>query len=163
MRKNQIMRGKSDKAIAFANDSAALWEETYGTKLTWGFEIGSNVGTLYWFADHANLADFETQMMASMNNDETNKLLSEAVDLFMGAPHDKIIVTMNQPAATPPACCVSRIPYRTAALQQLKGEREGSLRLPSRFGLWRRVRHKPGTSAAGSRNRYKMAPERAPL
>ena len=95
MRKNQIVRGKSDEAIAFANDIAAHWEETYGTKLTWGFEIGGDVGTLYWFADHASLADLETEMMASMNNDATNKLLGESVDLFDGAPKDKIIVTMN--------------------------------------------------------------------
>ena len=94
MRKNQIQRGRADEALAFAGDIAAHWEETYGTALTWGFEIGGDVGTLYWFADHASLADFETQMMASMNNEETNKLLGEAVDLFAGAPKDKIIVTM---------------------------------------------------------------------
>ena len=95
VRKNRMQRGRADEALAFAGDVAAHWEETYGTKLTWGFEVGGDVGTLYWFADHASLADFESQMMASMENEATNKLLSEGVELFMGAPQDKIVVTMD--------------------------------------------------------------------
>jgi len=94
MRKSRVARGKTGEALAFAADIAAHWEETYGTKLTWGFEVGGDVGTLYWFADHASMAALETEMMASMNNDATSKLLDEGTDLFQTSPQDKIIVTM---------------------------------------------------------------------
>lgn len=89
-----MARAKQQEAMAFAADIAAHWKETYGTTVTWGFEIGGDVGTMYWFSDHASLANFEAEMMQSMAHDETNKLLSEADDLFQASPQDKIIVTM---------------------------------------------------------------------
>lgn len=94
MRKSRIARGKADEAIAFAADIATHWKDTYNTEVTWGFELGGDVGTLYWWADHESLAAYETEMMASMANEETNKLLNDAIDLFQASPQDKIIVTM---------------------------------------------------------------------
>lgn len=94
MRKAQVARGKGQEAQAFAADISAHWEETYGTHVTWGFEVGGEVGTLYWFSDHDSLASLETEMMASMVNSETQKLLAEANDLFATAAQDKLIITM---------------------------------------------------------------------
>jgi len=94
MRRATIARGKGDEARAFAADISAHWEETYGTTVTWGFEIGGDFGTLYWFSDHESLADLEKEMMASMANQHTSKLLAEAGDLFQGIAQDKLIVTM---------------------------------------------------------------------
>lgn len=94
IRKGRVARGKNAEAMAFATEVAAHWKEAYGTDITWGFEIGGDVGTMYWFADHASLADYEKEMQASMVNDDTNKLLNSSVDLFQASPQDKIIITM---------------------------------------------------------------------
>lgn len=94
MRRATIARGKTEEARTFAADISAHWEETYGTKVTWGFEVGGNVGTLYWFSDHDSLATMEAEMMSSMANEHTSKLLADAADLFDGITEDKLIVTM---------------------------------------------------------------------
>ena len=49
---------------------------------------------MYRFADHENMAAFESEMMASMANDATNKLLAEGTDLLTGVTQDRIIMTM---------------------------------------------------------------------
>ena len=94
LRKAQVVAGKTDEASAFAADISTHWNETYGTNVTWGFEIGGAVGTIYWMTDYDSLAAFEEVMQASMTNAETNKMLDDSVGLFVGRPTDTIIYTM---------------------------------------------------------------------
>ncbi|HSF86218.1 MAG TPA: hypothetical protein VLG28_11275 [Acidimicrobiia bacterium] len=94
MRKAHVARGKGDEAMAFAAEISAHWKETYGTELTWGFEVGGEWGTLYWFSDHDSMANLEAEMMASMANEETGKRLAEGADLFEGRTEDRLIMTM---------------------------------------------------------------------
>lgn len=94
MRKARIADGKREEALAFAADITEHWNETYGTNMNWGLEVGGDVGTVYWMGDYASLAALETVMQASMVNEDTNKLLGEAAGLFMAPPQDKMIYTM---------------------------------------------------------------------
>ncbi|NND02162.1 MAG: hypothetical protein HKN91_05195 [Acidimicrobiia bacterium] len=94
IRKARVNDGKRDEAIAFATDIAEHWNATYGTHVTWGFEIGGDQGTLYWMSDHSSLAALEEQMLASMDNAETNKRLAEGIGLF-GPAQDKLVYTMS--------------------------------------------------------------------
>ena len=94
IRKARVNDGKRDEAVTFASDIAEHWQETYGTEVVWGFEIGGDQGTLYWMSDHDSLAALEQQMLASMDNAETNKHLSAGVGLF-GPTTDKLIYTMS--------------------------------------------------------------------
>lgn len=94
IRKARVAEGKRDEAVEFATEVAAHWEETYGKPVTWGFEIGGDNGMMYWMADHDSLAALEQEMMTSMDNAETNKLLAGAVGLFATPPQDKLVYTM---------------------------------------------------------------------
>jgi hypothetical protein len=94
MRKAQVKRGKAREAQEFGAAIADHWQQTYGTTLTWGFEVGGDVNMMYWFADHASMAALEAEMMASMTNEETSKLLAETTDLLDGHTQDRIILTM---------------------------------------------------------------------
>lgn len=94
MRRAIVARGNVGDAMEWASRIAAHWGETYGTTLTWGLEAGGEWGAMYWFADHENMAALESEMMASMGNQETSKLLAEGTDLFTGTTQDRIIMTM---------------------------------------------------------------------
>ena len=93
IRKAHVNDGKRDEAIAFTIDVKAHWEEAYGSAITWGFELGGDQGTMYGRSDHDSLADCETMMLASMNNEETSKLMNDGIGLF-GPVHDKLVYTM---------------------------------------------------------------------
>ena len=75
-----------------AEDAADGFRPTPGTLET--FELGGDQGTMYWMSDHDSLANFEQEMLASMDNAETNKHMAGAVGLFAGA-QDKLIYTMS--------------------------------------------------------------------
>lgn len=94
MRKARIADGKRDEALAFAADITDHWNETYATNVTWGLEVGGDVGTVYWMTDYESLAAMEIVMQASMVNEETRKRTREGVGLFATPPQDKIIYTM---------------------------------------------------------------------
>ena len=94
MRRAKVARGKGNEARAFAAEISAHWEETYGTHVTWGLEVGGDLGTMYWFSDHDSMANLEAEMMASMANEHTSKLQTDGADLFHGITKDKIIMTM---------------------------------------------------------------------
>lgn len=93
IRKARVKAGKRDEAISLMADNVAHWKDTYGVEATWGFELGGEVGTMYWMSDHDSLATFESLIQQSMENPETTKLNAEAVGVFQEA-QDKIIYTM---------------------------------------------------------------------
>ncbi len=94
VRKARVVRGKVGEAMAFGTEVAAHWQETYGTTLTWGVEVGGDVGMMYWFADHADMAALEAEILASMQNEATSELLAGGIDLFEGPTTDRIVMTM---------------------------------------------------------------------
>ena len=93
IRKARIKSGKRDEALSLMADNVAHWQDTYGVEASWGFELGGDVGTVYWMSDHDSLASFEALMLQSMENAETSKLNAESVGIFHDA-QDKIVYTM---------------------------------------------------------------------
>jgi hypothetical protein len=94
IRKARIADGKRDEALAFAAEISDHYTETYGPRVTWGLEVGGDVGTHYWFSDHESLASLEAILQAAMLNTQTNKLLDQAVGLFGAPAQDKLVYTM---------------------------------------------------------------------
>ncbi len=94
IRKARIADGKRDEALAFAAEATDHYTETYGLNVTWGLEVGGDVGTIYWFADYDSLAAYEAVVQAAMVNAATNKMLDQAVGLFESPAQDKIVYTM---------------------------------------------------------------------
>ena len=95
MRKARIAPGKRDAAIEFAAMMSDHFGDRFDSATSWGLEVGGDVGTIHWFADHASMGALESVIERSSADAETNKLLNEAADLFIpGSVHDKIIAMM---------------------------------------------------------------------
>lgn len=95
MRKARITPGKRDAAIEFAAMISDHFGERFDSITSWGLEVGGEVGTIHWFADHESMGALESVIEGSTADPETNKLLAESADLFIpGSVQDKIIGLM---------------------------------------------------------------------
>ena len=90
----QIERGKQGEALDFAGKISEYWEEKFGTPVTWGLQVGGELGTVHWHSDYENMAHVEQALGFSMTDDGYRKLVNDANDLFAGPPHDTLIYTM---------------------------------------------------------------------
>lgn len=90
-----VTPGKREDAMQFAGAIASYMGETFGTELTWGIEVGGAFGRIYWYADHENMAELETDLARTMSDEGYTKLVDDASDIFIpGHTEDTIVHTM---------------------------------------------------------------------
>ncbi len=89
-----IAPGRREEAIAFAAEVSAYVTENWGTKVTWGVEVGGRLGRIHWFSDHESMAEVEANLAKSMADDKYVAIIDKAEGLFLPEVEDTIIYTM---------------------------------------------------------------------
>ena len=85
--------GKGREVNAFAAEISQYVEENFGTKVTWGGQVGGGTGNVYWFVDYDDMAHLQRGMEWSWTDEGYLELLTGAADLFDGYGNDTIVYT----------------------------------------------------------------------
>ncbi len=87
-------RDKRGEAAEFAAAISEYIEKTWGIPVTWGLEVGGMVGRVHWYVDYENMSQLESILAKTMVDEDYNKLVDSANDLFEGPTEDTLVYTM---------------------------------------------------------------------
>ena len=92
VRTAQVAPGKAPKAIEHGQRVAAHLRDVHGTTISFGHEVGGQVGRVYWVSEHEDMAALGTMMEALEADEAFGELMDSGVDNYMaGMTQDRII------------------------------------------------------------------------
>jgi hypothetical protein len=85
--------GQGPASMEFAGRIASHITLNHGVEVSFGLEIGGQVGRVYWYSDHESLAAFEELNAGLMQDEAVSAMVSDAAgDLFIaGETYDTLV------------------------------------------------------------------------
>ena len=89
-----VAPGKGQEAMAFAAEVSDYVSERW-VNVSWGFEVGGQVGRVHWFATYDDMAQFEKTTGESLADPGYTEIMQKSIGLFLpGSGQDTMVMMM---------------------------------------------------------------------